>query len=76
MRFFTWLRRHRATVNGILITVFTSLFFNAISDNHGNLFSEFRSIFTEIIDVHSLGGVLIVVSLFLLVVFNLVFVIV
>ena len=76
MRLFTWIRRHRATINGILITVFTSLIFNAISDNHGNLFSEFGDIFPQIIDINSLGGILIIVSLFFLVVFNLTFVIV
>lgn len=72
MRFFTWLRRHRATINGILITVFTSLIFNAISDNHGNLFSEFGDIAAQIIDVSSLGGILIISSLLLLIVFNIV----
>ena len=73
MKLFAWVRRHRSTINGILITVFTSLIFNAISDNHGNLFSEFGEIVAHIIDISSLGGILMIASLLFFVVFNLAF---
>ena len=71
MRLFVWLRKHRATINGILITVFTSLFFNAISDNHGDFFSEFSDIFVQLIDFKSLGGIMMLTSIFALLIFNL-----
>lgn len=75
MILFAWLRRHRATINGVLITVFTSLIFNAISDNHGNFFSEFRDIFIQLIDLKSLGGIMMLSSLVILIIFNLAFIV-
>jgi len=73
---FAWLRRHHATINGVLITVFTSLIFNSISDNHGNVFSEFGDIFIQLIDFKSLGGIMMLSSLVILIIFNFAFIVV
>ncbi len=73
MRLFAWLRKRRATINGVLITVFTSLIFNAISENHGNVFSEFGDIFVHLIDFKSLGGIMMLTSILGLLIFNLAF---
>lgn len=76
MILFAWLRKHHATINGVLITVFTSLIFNSISDNHGNFFSEFDDIFIQLIDFKSLGGIMMLSSLVILIIFNFAFIVV
>lgn len=73
MTLFTWFRKHRSTINGVLITVFTSLIFNIIADNHENLFTDFEVVVRQLIDFSSLSGVLISVSFLAIVVFNTLF---
>ena len=70
MKLFTWLRKHRETINGIFITIFTSLVFNVISENQKNLFYEFDSLILQMFDIRSLGGILIIASLVFLIIFN------
>lgn len=70
MRFFTWIRKNRTTINGILITVFSSLILNTISDAGGNLFYEYESIITKIFEFRTLSGLLTIVSLVAFIVFN------
>ena len=76
MKLFNWMRTHRGTINGVLITVFTSLILNAISNSHENIFKGFREAAAHILDLHSLGGVMILASLLLLLVFNAVYLLV
>ena len=47
MRIFQWLRRRKATINGVLITIFTSLFFNTISNSLEAFFNNPGSILKE-----------------------------
>ena len=72
MRLFTWLRRHRATINGVLITVFTSLIFNTISDSNGNLFRDYKRVFAQIFRIQTLSDVLTAASLVCLIIYNII----
>ena len=76
MRLFTWTRRNRTTINGVLITISTSLIFYTISEAKGNVFSDYRNIMSQLLQFRTLSGLLTIVSFFILVVFNLIFVIV
>lgn len=75
MKTFIWFRRNRATVNGILITIFTSLVFNTISETKGNIFKEYKRIATQLFQFGTLSGFLTIVSLVALVLFNVTFII-
>ena len=75
MKLFVWFRKHRATINGILITLCSSLAFNTISDTHGNLFRDFTEILKQVFEFRSLSGFLIFSSLVILVLINLAFII-
>jgi hypothetical protein len=70
MKVYLWSRKHRATVNGVLITVFTSLIFNTISDTEGSLLSDFGSILRHVFAIDTLSGFLTFLSLDLIIVFN------
>ena len=70
MRAFSWMRHNRTTINGVLITIFTSLIFNTISDARGNLFSDSGRVLSQLIDTQTLSGTMTIVSLVLLVIFN------
>ena len=70
MRAFSWMRHNRTTINGVLITIFTSLIFNTISDAQGNLFSDSGRVLSQLIDTQTLSGTMTIVSLVLLVIFN------
>lgn len=70
MRLFNWYRRNRATVNGVLITIFTSLLFNTISDAEGNIFEDYRSISAQLFRFGTLSGFLTITSLTLFILSN------
>lgn len=74
LRFFQWFRKNRSTVNGVLITVFTSLFFNLISNVSDSFFDSPGVILQEILLSTSLSGILTWLSIVLLLIFNLTFI--
>lgn len=76
MKIFVWLRRNRTTINGILITVLTSLIFNTISDAEGNIFTDFREIIKHLFALDTLSGLIMAASLILLIAFNIAFAII
>lgn len=73
MKLFIWLRQNRTTINGVLITIITSLIFNTISDAEGNIFVDSRKVIKQIFEFKSLSGFLTISSLSILVIFNVVF---
>lgn len=70
---FQWFRKNRSTINGILITVFTSVFFNLISNEAESVFESPQIIVQDILLSNTLSGILAWISIVLLVVFNLIF---
>lgn len=70
MRIFIWLRKYRTTINGIFITIFTSLILNTISGTSGDVFKDPYRVFLQLVDFRSFSGVLTLASLILLVLFN------
>ena len=75
MKLYIWFRKHRATVNSVLITLFTSLAVNTVSGTQGNLFKDYAKVAAQIFEFRSLSGFLTIASLAVLVVFNLAYVI-
>lgn len=70
MKMYWWIRGHRATINGLLGTIFTGLFLNTISEARGNVFSDFGDILRQIVEFKSLSGFLTLLSLAILITFN------
>ncbi|MBQ6628905.1 MAG: ATP-binding protein [Methanobrevibacter sp.] len=70
MKKYLWIKSHRTTINGILGTIFTGLFLNTISEAQGNVFSDFGNILKQLLEINSLSGFLTVLSLAILIVFN------
>lgn len=76
MRFFIWLRQNRSTINGILITILTSLVFNTISDTQGYIFKDFDRIIKQIFEFETLSGFISILTIIVLLTYNIVFVLI
>ena len=70
MRLFQWMRRRKTTINSILITIFTSLLFNTISECTESFFDNPRSILEKIFLSNNLSGILTWISIILFLVIN------
>ena len=76
MKIFNWFRKYRTTINGILITIFSSLILNTISSVGGEFFVEYKSILPRVFEFRTLSGLFTIASLTALVLFNLIYVLV
>lgn len=76
MKFFIWIRRHRAIVNGILFSIISTLFLNTIStmDNVGA--KDIQEICNVLRSVEHLSGLMMWGSVVILLIYNLVYVVV
>ena len=75
MKLFQWLRKRKGIINSVLITAFTSLFFNAISNSSEVFWDNPWRILRKVIFAADLNGVLAWLTLGMLVVFNAVYLI-
>ena len=70
MKAFQWLRKRKATINGVLITVFTSLFLNTISNSTETFMNHPGSVLKSIFLLDNLSGILTWGSIILFFVIN------
>lgn len=69
MKLYYFLKRHRAIINTFLLSVFSSLFFNKISDIQSNL-TDIEEVITSVVQLNAVSDILIYFSAVLLVIIN------
>lgn len=70
MRLYSWVKRYKSTVNGVLITAFSSLLINSISGIRESIILTPKLVLMAILDFSSLHGFLTWLSFSLIIYFN------